>query len=40
MELLNEVQRVLEVAGWVPGVIRVVETSPLDLILDLIPMAS
>jgi len=40
VELLNDVQRVLEVAGWILGTIRVVEASPLDPILDLIPVAS
>jgi len=40
MELLNDVRRVLEVGDRVPGTIRVMETSPLDSILDLIPMVS
>jgi len=40
VELLNDVQRVLKVAGWIPGMIRVIEASPLDPILDLIPVMS
>jgi len=39
VELLNDIRRVLKVASWIPGTIRVVEAGPLDLILDLIPMA-
>ena len=39
MELLDEIGRVFEIAGAVPGAIGVVETSPLDSILDLVSMA-
>jgi len=40
VELLDDVVRVFEVAGRIPGTIRVVETSPLDSILDLISVVS
>ena len=40
MELEDEVGRLLEVAGRIPGTIGVVEAGPLDSILDLVSMAS
>ena len=40
VKLEDEVARVLEVAGWIPGTIGVVEAGPLDSILDLVPVAS
>ena len=40
VELLDEIGRVFEIAGGVPGTIGVVETSPLDSILYLVSMAS
>jgi len=40
VELLDNVGRVFEVVGQIPGAIGVVEASPLDLILDLFPVAS
>ena len=40
MELLDEIGKVFEIAGGVPGAIGVVETSPLESILDLVSMAS
>ena len=40
MELLDDVRRVFEVAGRIPGTIRVVETGPLDSILDLVSVVS
>jgi len=40
MELLDDVGRVFEVAGRIPGAIGVVEASPLDSILDLVLVAS
>ena len=40
VELDDEVRRVLEVAGRIPGTIGVMEASPLDSILDLVSMAS
>ena len=40
VELADEVWRVFEVAGGVPGTVGVVETGPLDSILDLISLAS
>ena len=40
VELLDEIGRVFEIAGGVPGAIGVVETSPLDSILDLVSMVS
>ena len=39
-ELEDEVGRVFEVAGWIPGKVRVVEAGALDSILDLVSMAS
>ena len=39
VELDDEVRRVLEVAGRIPGTIGVMEASPLDSILDLVSMA-
>ena len=39
-ELEDEVGRVLEVVGWIPGTIGVMEASPHDSILDLVSMAS
>jgi len=40
VELLDEIGRVFEIVGGVPGTIGVVETSPLDSILYLVSMAS
>jgi len=40
VELLDDVGRVFEVAGRIPGTIRVVETGPLDSILDLVSVVS
>ena len=40
VELSNDVGRVLEIAGGIPGTVRVMETGPLDSILDLVPVAS
>jgi len=40
VELLDDVRRVFEVAGRIPDTIGVVEASPLDSILDLVPLAS
>jgi len=40
VELLDEIGRVFEIADGVLGAIWVVETSPLDSILDLVSMAS
>jgi len=40
MELLDDVGRVFEVAGRIPGAIGVVKAGPLDSILDLDPVAS
>jgi len=40
VELADEVRRVVEVAGWIPGTIGIVEAGPLDSILDLVPIAS
>ena len=39
MELEDEVGRVFEIVGWVPGMIGVVETSPLDSVLNLVSIA-
>jgi len=40
VELTDAVLRVVNVLGWVPGSIGIIETCPLDLILDLVPVAS
>ena len=40
VELLDDVGQVLEVVGRIPGTIRVVETGPLDSILDLVSVVS
>ena len=39
VELEDEVGRVFEIAGWVPGTIGVMETIPLESVLDLVSMA-
>ena len=40
MELQDEIGGVFEIAGGIPSTVRVVETGPLDSILDLASMAS
>ena len=40
MELLDDVRRVFEVAGRIPGTIWVMATGPLDSILDLVSVVS
>ena len=40
VEMQDEIVRVFEIAGGVPGTIGVVETSPLDSILHLVSLAS
>ena len=40
MELREDVRQVFEVAGRMTGTIRVVETGPLDSILDLVSVVS